>query len=217
MKKTNLEETVELAGSCYYTMVRSAVEIFPRETTGDLLGKKIKNVYLMLNAYPFQTAKRKFTEVSYGNNKAVKRVRNLDQSINKLRGLGTNLLGQYHSHTPDLKNKNIKGRYIKTKLSKSDVGFIKDELDELNKSYWIELTLNIKDKKYKRQQEKGESHLAYKRNTKKLEVKIIDTKFHGYNIIISAYRVTLKDEKVDVKELTVKRRKVKVIADKTKS
>lgn len=195
MKK--LEERVELAGSCYYNMIRSLVESYSRESTGDLIGKKHKNRFIMLNSYPILTAKRKPTEVSYENKEAINRLKRMDKALNKLGGLGNRTIGGYHCHF-------YKEDEIREGLKKGDREFIKDELSESKRKYWIEVLLTAKARKYEKPKETGEFFIAYK---KKLRVILRDIPFHAYDIIISAYKV---DENSRIKELKVCQRKVKV-------
>lgn len=199
MKKTDLEEKVELSGSCYYNMLRSIIETFPRESTGDLLGKKNKNLYLMINSYPIQTSERKYTKVYYGNSQAIKRIRRLNKAVNKLRGLGTNLLGGYHSHTINGLNK-----INMNTLGRGDKDFIEGELKELKKDYWIEILLNISSKNYSRKQKRGE-YVKYRNG--KLDIRIVDEEFHRYNITLSAYKLIKNNngEGLKVKKLKVRR------------
>lgn len=194
-----LEETVELTGSSYYTMLRSVIETIPRESSGDLLGRKLNKDYICINAYPIQTAKRKPNSVRYDDYEAVKRVRALNKAVNILGGLGTYLLGGYHSHV--CKNGNVE-----SVLSEGDIKHIKDELDELSKNYWIEITLNIRERKYQKPKKTGEFVIRYPR---KLRVILRDEERHGYDITFAAYKVT-NLKKPRIKELKVRRRKVKV-------
>ncbi len=191
-------ESVELAGSAYYNMLRSIIETIPRESMGDLLGRKFNNEYICINAYPMQTANRKLGSVNYdeSDEKAVDRVRSVNKTSNRLGGLGTYLIGGYHSHINST-----------NKLSDSDIKHIIAELDELKKDYWIEITLALKEKRYPNPKQTGEFVKEYAR---KLRVTLRDTQNHGYDITISAYKVT-NPKKPRVKELKVRRRRVKVV------
>ena len=192
----NLEESVELSRSCYYTMLRSIVETLPRESTGDLLGRKLNEHFICVNSYPIQTANRKPKSVVYNDEKAVKRVRNLNRIVNSLGGLGTYLLGGYHSHVQR------KDETIERILSHNDIKHASQELNEQKKHYWIEIILNIKEKKYQEQNQTGEFVTEHKR---KLRVILRDTLNHAYEITISAYKVT-NPKKPKIRELKVRKK-----------
>lgn len=203
MKK--LEETVELSESCYYTMLRSVIEPLepgkPKESVGDLLGKKLRENFVCKNAYPWITAKRKPRSVMYYDN-AAKRIRRLNQVINTLGGLGTYVIGGYHSHY--FTNDEI----LNHGLSDWDINHrIIPEMGEQNKDYWIELILNIRERKYKKSKPTGEFVIQYSR---KLRVILRDAEKHCYDITFSAYKVT-NLKKPRIKELNLRRRKVKVV------
>jgi len=200
---SDLEEKVLLCGSCYYNMLRSVIEplsIVSKESGGDLIGRKNRNSFILINAYPLLTYKRKPKSVEYKNNTAIERLRRLDRAVNKLGGLGTRILGEYHSHVYKRDEERQRG------LSKADVDFISDEIKKLGVKYWIELVLTIKTKEYRRTEEVGEFFIPYKN---KLRVILRDTPNHGYDIVMGVYKVE-KEPRLRVKELKVKMRKVKV-------
>lgn len=195
-----LEETVELSGSCYYTMLRSVIEPLEpgksNESVGDLLGRKLREDFICVNAYPWITAKRKPSGALYYD-EAAQRIRRLNQAVNTLGGLGTYLLGGYHSHY--FKN----GEILNHGLSHRDINHrVIPEMKEQNKNYWIEIILNIKERKYKKEKQTGEFITEYPR---KMRVILRDTPNHGYDVTISTFKAT-NAEKIKIKELKVRRK-----------
>lgn len=85
----DLEERALLCGSCYYNMLRSVIEPLSRvsrESGGDLIGRKNKDSFILINAYPLLSYKRKPTSLDHKNNTAIERLRRLDKAVNKLEG-----------------------------------------------------------------------------------------------------------------------------------
>jgi len=83
------------------SLVASAVEVYPRETMGLLWGvirrRKLdgrkRRILSIKFAYPIQTARRKFTNVDWGNETAKRRLRDVMSSIR------VGIVGEFHSHT----------------------------------------------------------------------------------------------------------------------
>lgn len=195
MKK--LEGIVEMAGGCYYNMIRSIVEAGPREVLGDLIGKKYKGNFILINAYPFLTAELKPTEAFYGNEAARERLRELNKALNKLGGLGYSIVGQYHSHIYKVLEERENG------FGKKDIDFFVDEMEKLKRKESVQIILTVKSKEYTRKYPTGEFITKY---PKKLRLILRNNTFHCYDISISAFRLS-KDKKL--KELKVCRRKIK--------
>jgi hypothetical protein len=82
------------------SLLTSAIEVFNRETDGVFTGKfmlhqsygKKRTVLCIENTYPFQTARRKPSEVSHGNMAAFMR------AMESLTSFDVKFLGGYHSH-----------------------------------------------------------------------------------------------------------------------
>jgi proteasome lid subunit RPN8/RPN11 len=181
-----LEGTVDLKANCYYNMLRSVIETFPRESTGDLIGKKNRDYFTMSNAYPIQTSQRKPTQVTYGNNQARKRLINFNHAVD-LGGLWPRVIGGYHSHPNG----------IMAKLGDSDLEFIQEEMEMLKRKYWIEIILLIKSIDYSRPREIGE---FLREQNSHLKLVMVDTPNHAYHITLFTYKV---DEKNVAKKLAL--------------
>ena len=189
-------QIIELSGSCYYNMLRASIEE-PKEVTGYLYGRRERKRIILYNAYPIQTAIRNPTNVAYGNQSAIERLRKLDAAISKTFGLETYLIGGFHSD-PSLDGLNG--------LSKKDINFIaKEEVCPLKKDIWIEIVLKLEEKNYKRPMKIKEFSEEFK---KRLKVTIIDDEYHSYKITISAHEL---DKNNKVRELKIKKRKIRVI------
>ena len=76
-------------------MISSGGEVFKREGYGKVGGKrKARDIYIVKEAFPFQTADRRYGSVYYDASKREKRMENI------IRECGLNPIGDYHSH-PD--------------------------------------------------------------------------------------------------------------------
>ena len=183
-------ERVKLTEDCYSNMIRSTVETGSREVLGDLIGKKWGSNFILAHAYPIQTAERKPTAVSYGNDSARERLRRLNRVLGDL---GCSIIGQYHSHifAPEEERDNS--------LSQDDVNFSVQEMEALSLSSSVEIVLGVKSRNYKTRHKVGESIRQY---PKGLRVILRDDLFHCYDIFISAFLVS-KNKKI--KELKVYR------------
>ncbi|MCD6590405.1 MAG: hypothetical protein J7K72_00345 [Candidatus Aenigmarchaeota archaeon] len=193
----------------FKTLITSAVEVYNRETNGALLGRnairKIKGrkmkVISIKEVYPFQTEKRRPSEVIHGNISAFKRV------LRAVESLQTEIIGGYHSHPYP---------YGYVGLSEGDVVSIKEDIDvmikigqERIKNGWVEILLSIKRKDYRRPSKIKWYICDYE---KKLRVRIRTEEKTGYDILVSAYWVypkeefgkkPIKDMKFGVKEVAV--------------
>lgn len=132
MKMTDIKNCreVELAGAAYYNMIRSAVEVYPREGGGNLFGKVLQRKIVIVNAYPLQTMERMPSSVKYGDESAVVKLRSLEETISA-NGMKTRQIGGYHSHPRD----------DDVHPSSYDRRFAQRELEELNSNYWLEMIL----------------------------------------------------------------------------
>lgn len=135
--------SVEVSDEAFYNMIRTAVEVYPREGSGNLFGKLSTrrsqlNLFggyqrkriLVRNAYPMQTTRRMPNSVEYGDDFAVARLRSLEHAISA-NGLPTNFIGGYHSHPKD----------EDFFPSQRDSNFIEQEIEELNRDHWLEIIL----------------------------------------------------------------------------
>jgi hypothetical protein len=201
----NQPKTLELAGSAYYNMLRSCIESWPREVQGDLFGKnqRADDGFQILNAYPIITSKRKRESVSYGNNAAVLRLRRLDEAVSGIDDLSkTSFIGEYHSHTT--------GEGCRPNvLSDNDLHFVHDEMKVWGKEKWIEILLEIRERKYRKNTALGQRAREYK---KKMGVLLRDDLDHGYAITISGFLI---DDDMRLQELKVVPRKVKRVIKAT--
>ncbi len=150
-------ERVFIERDCLEVILASAIEVFPRETNGLLMGgrlvKKVRGrnirIFTLRMAYPVQTAERKPSYVEHGNISAVERL------LKSLCAMGKEIAGGYHSH-PEPK--------AHTRLTRSDADFIGDEIKRYRdckgfRGYrrWVELVVSIKKRGYENQVRPRES------------------------------------------------------------
>ncbi len=175
--------SVEISDEAFYNMIRTAVEVYPREGSGNLFGKlptrrsQLNRGYqrkriLVRNAYPMQTTRRMPKSVKYGDDLAVARLRSLEHAISA-NGLPTNFIGGYHSHP--------KCEYFFP--SQRDSDFIEQETGELNRDHWLEIILAADLERNKKHEfgEHTEAKMWY------LETHLWYSIRHGYHIKIGAF------------------------------
>lgn len=176
----------------FKTLITSAIEVYNRETSGVLLGKNTakeikyerKKVLAVKEVYPFQTEKRKPSEVIHGNVEAFKRV------LRTINSFEAEIVGGYHSHPHP---------YIPIRLSSADVDSIKDDIEAMVKvghervaSGWLEILLSIKRKEYAKPSGREWYICDY---IKKVRCYVRTHEKTGYDILISAYWVYPKNNK----------------------
>ena len=182
---------VELAGTAYYNMIRSAVEVKSRETAGNIFGNVCGKTIRVINACPIQTAERKPSSVTYNDDLAIARLKALEHVIDS-NGSRTRFIGGYHSHP-------VKG-FVK-KLTVEDRRFANGELEESLKAYWLEILLNIEGERYKDRTRISE--LVYQ-DAKALDTHFAYKPYRGYHLSIRAFLV---DARGGTKQLKVTKRK----------
>lgn len=169
--------------SCLVVMIASCLETPHKETGGFLIGKGQKGRLifgqrmdcLTLNtAYPVLTQESGHDYWLPGNLSAYNRI------TDSIRSMGLDLVGEYHSHIGD-----------GSKLSIADKRFIQDEHDRFRSkgfevSNWIEIVLNISEKRYSRKQARSFGcHLF--RNRIRITLKGFRDPRIGYSVTIAAY------------------------------
>jgi len=182
------------------SLLTSAIEVYNRETDGLFSGsfvlRKIRGrkrtVLYVDSTYSFQTAERKPSEVFHGNIAAFRR------ATHSLTSADIEFLGGYHSHPFP---------YRGVKLSKSDVDFIKDELDFIRKSRhfrtqdrWVELLMCIKRKKYERKQKTG---WKFRRAGKRVRFFLTISPYAKYEIILAAFCIDFLSKKPKISEARI--------------
>ncbi len=188
---------VKLGESHYYSLIRSAIESWPKEVMGEVYGKTHSSILKATNIYEFVTARRRPTSVSYGNNEAMKRLRRLDEVITRNKYLKSKLLGGFHTHVINRSNRTLTRKQQNT-LSKEDIEFIKGEMEIAGLGEWIEILVRIEKKSYL-SPKKPSKTLTYK--GKKMRINLIDLPHSGYDITFSAFHIN-RDSKV--KELEIR-------------
>lgn len=146
-KIQNSLENIILTENSLFNMVRSVVETYPKESMGFSWGYPHEDSLILTNSFPVQTAKRAASNVSYSDMGIAKRLRNLDFSISSKGNSDFLLVGGYHSHPGPSK--------IYGLLSKGDLGFIEEEIENYFLDFWIENLLTIKDIEYKKRVKTG--------------------------------------------------------------
>lgn len=174
---------VFLEDQCLRSLITSAMEVYNRETNGLLIGRNTKKkisrsmrkVMSIRDVYPYQTDIRKPSEVSHGNMAAFRRV------ISSISSMQTKIAGGYHSHCWPIE---------RIKLSKSDIGFSKDEMGYTNKNRknglteWLEILLSVKKREYTEPHEIGWFLTELEKGVRSL---IVMNTFEGYSVTINAY------------------------------
>lgn len=198
--KKNCFRDVFIERRSFRSLIASAIEVYNRETNGALLGRKAvreiggrrTELISVKEVYPFQTEKRKPSEVIHGNKAAFGRV------LRAMETLDTEIIGGYHSHPHP---------YGFVGLSEGDVESVKEDIEAMSKigqervrRGWIEVLLSIKRKDYERPRETEWYICDY---VKKIRVRVMTRKRTGYDVLISAYWVYPKEEygKKPIKEM----------------
>lgn len=172
-----MEKKAILSKSAYNNMIDSVVEKRPKEPTGFWFGEKInENDLGIFSAYAVQTAKSTDTNVWYGNQEAIKRLRKL-YSLRKELSNGKLYIGGFHSHTKE---------NWPNGLSEDDFDFIKDEMKLLQQEDWVEMIIKIENKNYEKEMPIGEVRRPIKNN---LQVRIYDEENHGYKLTFFGYHL----------------------------
>lgn len=175
------------------TMVTSAIEVYNRETNGALLGRRStheingrKMSLVSIKAvYPFQTDRRMPSEVEHGNVAAFKRFLRATESLK------TEIIGGYHSHPYP---------YESIRLSEGDINSVKEDTQAMEKigqervkKGWLEVLLSIEKKEYKKPKKPEWYICDY---IKRIRVRVRTREKTGYDVIISAYWVYPKSQKM---------------------
>jgi proteasome lid subunit RPN8/RPN11 len=179
--------SVILEAGCFTALVISAVEVYSKETTGFLIGKRdrrfirgrLTDCVVVQGAYPLQTSQKGFTTVMIGNTRAFRRAR---RTINHL---GIELIGEYHSHPGE-----------SARLTIEDEDYIRDQLNDIRKrelklleKHWLELIVGITKKIYKTEQKMGwfPKKRPSGQRTKKIAGTLKTTPKRGYDLEIMGY------------------------------
>ena len=191
--------TVEISSSCYYTILRAVIEGWPKEVLGDLIGKKSKEHFLLIDAYHYLTATRKNTYTYWGNNAARKRVVDVARTINTMGGLGNSIMGSFHSHVIG----RDEGRA--SFLSPNDLEFFGEEMFTIGRKEAVAIVASLKIVDYKYPQTPGEYAIECKKSLRTV-IKSRENPWRGYDIIISAFVIFLLGNKKPIKA-EIRRRK----------
>ncbi|MEK6934871.1 MAG: hypothetical protein AABW46_03260 [Nanoarchaeota archaeon] len=179
---TTLDRLVVINNNALYNMTRSVVGSTGREVLGDLIGKKYRGNYLLDNAYTPPSIVREPMSVHYGDDGDRERVRQLYRTTNSLGGLGTTVVGMFHSQI--YKEDEIRSHG----LSESDIEFFIDEMGKLDRKDSAQLTLGVREKTYKNPGGTGKRIIQY---PKKLRVLLRLEPRLEFDISIAAYKLTL--------------------------
>jgi proteasome lid subunit RPN8/RPN11 len=175
----------------YYNIIRSVVEAFPREETGYLIGKRKRGGFIISNAYPIISSRRMPHSVSVEDNIEARLMR-LESAIQN--GSESAHIGGYHSHPK---------RNMLNELSDGDLEYIRQQLEFLNRDFWVEIVVKIESRrKYKLERKICERYQSHQREPKKLKIEIWDEPFHAYHLTFSSFLV---DRNMNVKELKLNR------------
>ena len=156
------------------SIIPSALEEYHKEVSGYLIGSNgsLARKLKVISAYPMQTDKKRPTWVQHGNISAVERVDGVMKSLN------IKLVGGFHSHPLG-----------PNRLSRSDIDFIHDKLDEHSLKAWLEVIVSVKRKDYSTVHKPGYYFREYQ---KKLGMTIKTSPWTGYDVTLSGFWVKKK-------------------------
>ena len=167
---------IELTGAAYYNMLRSVIEVYPREPTGHVFGRVKNKKIIVTNAYPIQTAQRNSTSVAQNDDGAISRLRFLERLI-AANGSETRFMGGYHSHTK---------RCALADYSSHDKDNIIRDTYGWGLEWWLEIILRIWRDKFKHEAPLSEQTRSYRR---KLGGMLRYTPRRAYNLAIGAFLI----------------------------
>lgn len=203
MKNSELKLVAEIAGSCLYNILRSILEVWGNEAIGDLIGKRVKNRFILINAFPWQTAVRKSNSVGHGDYKARKRVIEFNRAINRKGGLDFSNIGWYHIHYFFPKEKRF------SFFSKQDYGFFSEEMEKVNRTESLMIVASVRARRYKRKQRAGVFISEYRKSLRVI-YKSQTNPYWTYDIILAAFLLSLKAGKGKLKKLKIRQHRIKV-------
>lgn len=192
-KLGRLEEIVEISGAPQYNILRHLIEKEKNEAIGDLIGKKSGHRYILVNAYPWVTAKTNHEEAGYGDYFARRRILQMDKTL-KNNGSNHSLIGNYHTQ---VYSEDEQRGYISDK----DKIFFRQGMKMFGLKESIQIVASVRIRNYK---EKRDQEMKLKNYAKKLRI-IFNAGDFSYDVILAAYKLTQKT----CKEIPIKRRKIK--------
>ncbi|MBI4020669.1 MAG: Mov34/MPN/PAD-1 family protein [Candidatus Aenigmarchaeota archaeon] len=149
-------------------LVPAALEEYHKEVSGYLIGANGHRASRLriLSAYPMQSDIKKPSSVVHGNLSAVGRVDGLLKPLN--------LVGGFHSH-PDGPNR----------LSRSDLKFIREKLDDHALDAWLELVVSVK----KRDQGARRPGIRVRPLARKIGLTVATSSVESFALTLSGYWV----------------------------
>jgi len=178
------------------SLVASAVEVYPRETMGLLWGvrsqreleERKRRILSIKSVYPVQTARRKLSNVDWGNEAAKRRL------LNVLQIMGVGIVGEFHSHpkagTLAQPSSDDLHYYLRESVAGRDI----------TSRDWIEMVIRIRD------YVGGPSYaepVYGKYNYRRAERFHIAVQDKVYDITLSAWVIELEEGKVVPNQGTV--------------
>lgn len=177
------------------TLVRSAIEGWPRETAGKIYGDVDRNSAEITHAYPITIAKKRGLRSFSFSDAARNRISAFDRAIGKKKP-SASLIGEYHSHPVKGQHAYMDKDYNLNILSREDIINSQNEMAKHDMPSWIEVLMRVKEVNYKRPQKIGHTI-----NIKKNKVHFISRQHPksestsiGYDIMIMAYQVNRNPE-----------------------
>lgn len=183
---------VKMSGACLYTILRDIIERDDRECIGDLIGKKHRDSYPLINAYPWVSAHSKPGSTGY-EVEPRKRVVNFDSMLKAL-GAEWSVIGHYHSH-PYAKDDN------RGYMHREDIGLLRNIMQFTGLEESIQIIASVKKTKRKKDEYIEEIFTPYQ---KKLRVRLQNGN-SGYDVIFASYLLNFRN----CKEIPIRRRSVK--------
>lgn len=190
------QPTIVITNACWYNIERHLIEKFEKEAIGDIVGKIESNKFILVNAYPWVTAKTNSLEAYSGDDEARKRVICHDRSMSKSGVSDCFIIGNYHTHPYIKKEYRDEQR---TYIHRKDIEFFRYLMKANSLEESVQIIASVKHKRYKQGQQLGEFIRVYK---KKLRVESIYTLeedvdnpriIFGYDITLAGYLVNHKN------------------------
>lgn len=198
-----IERLALMSGSSHRRILNTATEEL-KEPMCLLVGQYYHDIVRVFSTYSYQSAERRDTEVWYGNQAAVERIRKQEKVWQEYESY----VGGFHSHILGRENNSINPSEANN-LSDNDIDFILGEMRALKKKKWLEIVLKIQElKRLPRAHSIGETTRTRHR---KINSAVYDEPKHGYLSTFSAYLIYLADGKPKIKPLTLRDEIIEIV------
>jgi len=182
-----MRKNVHIESRCLMTsLIPSVLEEYNKEVSGYLIGSNGNSRRMkIVSAYSLQTDNRKPTWVEHGNLSAVKRVTDVMSTMRM------SLVGGFHTHPEG-----------PSKLSRSDIDFIEEKMEEHSLPHWFELITSVKKKDYSEPHRTG---WKMREHINKIGLIIKPTPWTGFDVTLSGFWISRNRRKREARLWTSKR------------